>query len=404
MTTFETQFANPSGCPVTHFEAVNVASASAGWHQDNFDQKREQAAVHTGLANGHQYYLVTRMADIRKAYQTTDVFSNSAVTPTDPNPPYRWIPEMLDGREHVAWRQMLTPLWSPAAIHTLQPKLRQRFGEVLDGIADKGSCDFVADVALLFPNIIFMDLMGLPRDDADQFQAWEVAILHGSREADDSADRQMNAMMEVIGYFSQLIQQRRSSPQDDLLSYVLGSKIDGDEIPEQDVLDFCLLMFMAGLDTVASQLAYNFWHLATHDEDRRRIVAEPELMPKAIEELLRFYAFVTPGRKVVADTEIAGCPIKAGQMVYLPLVSANRDPREFENADKVVIDRKVNRHIAFGAGPHRCLGSHLAREELMIAMTMWHERIPEYRLAPGFEVTEHGGQMGIDSLHLEWDR
>jgi cytochrome P450 len=169
------------------------------------------------------------------------------------------------------------------------------------------------------------------------------------------------------------------------------------------VLDFCLLMFMAGLDTVATQLTFNFWHLATHDDDRQRLLAEPALWPTAIEELLRYYAFVTPGRKVVKDTEIAGCPVKAGQMVLLPFVSANRDPREFPDADRVVIDRKVNRHLSFGAGPHRCLGSHLAREELLTAMTMWHERIPHYRIPEGAEIREHGGQLGILGLPLEWD-
>jgi cytochrome P450 len=188
-----------------------------------------------------------------------------------------------------------------------------------------------------------------------------------------------------------------------MLSYVLAAKIDGAPIPVQDILDFCLLMFMAGLDTVASQLTYNFWHLATHSEDRERLLAEPELWPSAIEEFLRFYSFVTPSRKLSQDVEVAGCPMKAGQMVMMPLVAANRDPREFVDADKVIIDREINRHLSFGAGPHRCLGSHLAREELLTAMTMWHERIPNYRMVPGTTVPEHGGQMGITSLHLEWD-
>jgi len=394
---------NPAGCPVTHYAEVNTPMAPAGWHMDNFGVKREQAPVHTGDANGHQYFLVTRMADIRASFQNAAVFSNRAVTPTEPDPPYRWIPEMLDGKLHVAWRQLLGPLWVPAAVDKMRPNLVQRFGEVLDSVAAKGSCDFVAEVALLFPNVIFMDLMGLPREDADQFQAWEVAILHGAREGEDALPTQMDAMMAVVGYFSELIEQRREQPREDMLSYVLAARIDGEPIPDQDLLDFCLLMFMAGLDTVASQLTYSFWHLATHDDDRRRIVAEPAVIPSAIEEFLRYYSFVTPGRKVMHDTEIAGCPIKAGQMVYLPLVSANRDPREFDRADEVVIDREVNRHIAFGAGPHRCLGSYLAREELRIAMEMWHERIPEYRLAPGAEVMEHGGQLGIGSLPLVWN-
>jgi cytochrome P450 len=145
------------------------------------------------------------------------------------------------------------------------------------------------------------------------------------------------------------------------------------------------------------------WHLSTHATDRHRVAEDPEVIPMAIEELLRYYSFVTPGRKVVADTEIAGCPIRAGSMVYLPLVSANRDPREFEDADQVIIDRSDNRHIAFGAGPHRCLGSHLARQELRVAFEMWHARVPEYRLRADAELVEHGGQVGLDSLPLVWD-
>jgi cytochrome P450 len=133
------------------------------------------------------------------------------------------------------------------------------------------------------------------------------------------------------------------------------------------------------------------------------LVAEPSLFPTAMEEFLRYYSFVTPGRKVVHDTEVNGCPVKAGQMVYLPLVSANRDGSEFPDADKVVIDREVNRHIAFGAGPHRCLGSHLARQELRIGLMGWHARIPEYRLAEGAVIREHGGQIGLDNLPIEWD-
>jgi cytochrome P450 len=403
MTALESNLDNPTGCPVTHYAEVNTPSAPAGWHFDNFDAKREQAPVHIGDAGGHPYYLVTRMDDIRLSYQSADTFSNSAVTPPDPNPPYRWIPEMLDGRIHTTWRQLLGPWFSPGAVATLEPKVRQRFSEVLDTVADRGACDFVHDVALLFPNAIFMDIMGLPREDADRFQQWEVDILHGGRITDEDRQRQQQAMIAVINYFSELIADRRATPRDDLLSTALEWEIDGEPIPDKDLLDCCLLMFMAGLDTVAAQLTYSFWHLATHDEDRRRLVAQPTLIPTAIEEFLRYYSFVTPGRKVMNDTEISGCPVPAGSMVYLPLVSANRDPREFADADRVLIDREENRHIAFGAGPHRCLGSHLARQELRIAFEMWHQRIPEYGLADGAEIREHGGQIGIDNLPLVWD-
>lgn len=162
-------------------------------------------------------------------------------------------------------------------------------------------------------------------------------------------------------------------------------------------------MFMAGLDTVAMQLSYSMHHLALHPQDRRRLAAEPGRWPLAIEEFLRYYAFVSPARKVTRDTEIGGCPVSAGEMVWLPLASANRDPAEFPDADQVIIDRANNRHLAFGAGPHRCLGSHLARAELLIGLTEWHRRIPDYQLDAAIAVREHGGQVGLDNLPLRWD-
>jgi cytochrome P450 len=402
MTTVDREAEALQQCPVTHFHEVNKPTAEGGWHFANFDAKREQAPVHQGKAGEHDYFLITRMADIRANFQNPKVFSSTAVVPADPDPPYMWIPEMLDGQEHTAWRQLLGPLFSPAAIAALEPQVRKRFGEILDDIADRGECDFVQDVGLVFPNTIFMDIMGLPREDAVSFQKWETDILHMGYGDAAIAEIQYAAMMEVTAYFSELIQERRKHPRTDLLSVAIGWKIDGKPIPDDDMLAFCLLMFMAGLDTVAAQLAYSFWHLSRNDDDRRRIVEDPSLIPGAIEEFLRYYAFVTPGRKVLKDTEVAGCPIKAGQMVYMPIAAANRDPREFEDADKVIIDRQANRHIAFGAGPHRCLGSHLARQELRVALEMWHQRIPEYHMLEGSEVSEHGGQIGLDHLQLVW--
>jgi cytochrome P450 len=402
MTSVDDESTTATTCPVTHFHDVSRSRAEAGWHFANFDAKREQAPVHQGKAGESDYSLITRMADIRASFQNHQVFSNSAVVPSDPEPQYLWIPEMLDGHIHTAWRQLLGPLFSPAAVAALEPNVRGRFAEILDGIVDKGECDFVQEVGLLFPNTIFMDIMGLPRADADLFQHWETEILHTGYAEPGAQERQMDAMIAVSGYFAELIAERRREPQTDLLSTALSWRIDGEAIPDDDMLAFCLLMFMAGLDTVAAQLAYSFWHLATHENDRRRIAADPGLIPTAMEEFLRYYAFVTPGRKVMSDVTISGCPIKAGTMVFLPIASANRDPREFERPDEVIIDREVNRHIAFGAGPHRCLGSHLARQELRVAFEMWHERIPEYRLRDGAEVLEHGGQIGLDSLPLVW--
>ena len=382
------------------YEDVNLPVSAPCAHFEAFDELREQAPAHFGTALGTEFWLITRMEDIRATYQNTTAVSSSAVVPYDPDPVFKWIPEMLDPPSHTRWRQLLGPFFAPGAVDRLEPKIRQRFDEIMDELVERGRCDYVADVALRFPNTIFMEMMGLPLSDAAQFQVWETAILHSGPRDQEAA---LAAMGEVYGYFTELIAERRRSPREDIVSVASTWRIDGEPVTEQDLLALCLLLFMAGLDTVAMQLSYSMYHLASRPEDRRRVVEDPALFEPAIEEFLRYYAFVTPGRKAVQDLEIAGCPVKAGQMLWLPLVSANRDPREFPDADKVIIDRKDNRHLAFGAGPHRCLGSHLARRELMIGLTEWHRRIPDYRLDPDAEVREHGGQIGLDNLPLIWD-
>jgi cytochrome P450 len=387
--------------PSVQFEdLVSPVKQPPGWHFATYDRLREEGATHFGAASGNPFWMITRMADIRAAYQNPSTFSNSAIVPDAPNPPYLQIPEMLDPPLHTKWRRLLGPLFSPATIAAMTDKITARFDEILDDTAARGECDFVADIALRFPNTIFLEMMGLPVSDAATFQEWETAILHlGS----PNSPQAIAAMGSVTEYFSTLIEERRRRPQDDIVSKAIAWHIDGEPIPDGDLLAFCLLMFMAGLDTVAAQLSYSFLHLATNPADRQRIVDHPELIPTAVEELLRFYAFVTPGRKVMQDAEIAGCPIKAGDMLFLPLSAANRDPREFRDAGRVVIDRTANHHIAFGAGPHRCLGAHLARLELTTALERWHRRIPDYELDPDVAIREHhGGLIGLDNLPLRW--
>jgi cytochrome P450 len=377
---------------------VKFNACPVGTHFAAFDAFRDQADVIPGLAEGHPFYVLTHMEEIREALQQPEIFSNSSVTLGQPEPTFMWIPEMLDAPVHGKWRRLLGPIFSPASVEALRPKVEQRFDEILDDIAPRGRCDYVADVALRFPNTIFMELMGLPVEGADRFQEWETRILHGGNKGPDS----VAAMGEVKAYFAALLAERAAEPRDDILSKALQWEIDGERVTQADLESFCLLLFMAGLDTVAMQLSYSTYHLATNPQDRERIVRDPGLIPSAIEEFLRYYAFVAPSRKVMSDTEVAGCPIRKGEMVHLPLVSANRDPAEFPDADKVIIDRTDNRHLAFGAGPHRCLGSHLARQELLVGITKWHERIPSYRITPGAEIREHGGQIGLDTLPIEW--
>jgi cytochrome P450 len=367
---------------------------------DRTDSWRDRGRLHPGDGSGTRFWLFTEMDDMRAAYQMPDVFSNSAIQCDTPNPEYLQIPEMLDGREHGAWRRLMGPLFSPGSISAMESHIRERFDEILDQVAPRGHCDFVADVALRFPNTIFLELMGMPVEDADRFQEWETAILHEGSLSGPEASAARDA---VFGYFDELIADRRANPGDDIVSKAISWQIDGRPVTHEELLSYCLLLFMAGLDTVASQMSYAFYHLATHPTDRERIVADPSLVPIANEELLRYYSIVAPGRKVMKDVEVAGCPMKAGDMALLPLASANRDPKQFERADEVVIDRAVNPHIAFGAGPHRCIGSHLARLELKVAMEAWHARIPEYELDLAVPIGEHSaGLIGLNNLPLRW--
>ena len=180
---------------------------------------------------------------------------------------------------------------------------------------------------------------------------------------------------------------------DDLITELLHAEVDGEPIPDGHVLGIAALTLIAGVDTTWSAIGASLWHLATHQQDRRRLVEEPELLPTAVEEFLRAYSPVTMARIVSEDVEIRGCQMRRGDRVLLSFPAANRDPDAFPDADEVVIDRLDNRHVAFGVGIHRCAGSNLARMELRVALEEWLARIPEFRLEDGAQVTWAGGQV-----------
>jgi cytochrome P450 len=399
MTTTENTAAEKAGCPVHNYNFME--NKSAGAHHEDYDQFRSQGPWFWN-SFGPGFWTMVNHEGILEVLQRADVFSNQSVTPLDPDPAYKWIPEMLDGDEHRQWRTFLGPLFSPGKIAEMEQNVRDRAIELIDKLADRGECDFMADFAQQFPTSIFVEMMGLPIDELPHFMEWEHDILHT---AADEQERKMSGMQAVMGRFAQVVEERRREPKDDLVSKALALQIDGAPVSDSDLLAFCLLMFMAGLDTVSVTLGWSFLHLADNPEDRQKILDEPAVISTAIEEFLRAYAIVIPARKATEDIEIQGCPIRKGEMVSIPLNAATRDAAEFDDPTVVDITRSPNRHIAFGAGPHRCLGSHLARRELQIALEEWHKRIPNYRLAPGAreQLVETGGQLGLTSLPLVWD-
>jgi cytochrome P450 len=207
----------------------------------------------------------------------------------------------------------------------------------------------------------------------------------------------------LLAYFTEQIALRRQQPGDDLISELLQAQVDGGSLPDAHILGTVALTLIAWVDTTWSAIGSALWHLATHPHDRARLVAEPDLLPTAIEELLRAYAPVTMGRIATADIDVAGCPIKAGDRVLLNFPAANRDPDAFPDAGNVVIDRQVNRHIAFGVGIHRCAGSNLARMEMRVALEEWLANIPDFTLTDPAAVTWAGGQVrGPRSLPMRF--
>ncbi len=258
----------------------------------------------------------------------------------------------------------------------MTPKARAICNELIDAFIDKGHFDGAVDYAQHIPVRVIAHMLGVPETDGDLFRDWINAILN---EGITDYSMLMRGLEEMTDYFRPHMEARRKNPGDDLISYLVQQTYpDGSPFKDNHVLGSVRLLLVAGIDTTWSGIGSCIWHLATHPEDRRRLVNEPALMPTAIEEFLRAYAPVTMAREVKQETEINGCRFKQGEMVMLSFPAANRDPAMFPDADKVIIDRKENRHAAFGLGIHRCIGSNLARMELTVAVEELLKRIPEF--------------------------
>jgi cytochrome P450 len=273
----------------------------------------------------------------------------------------------------------------------LEPRVRAICNELIDEFIDEGKCDAAARYTKHVPVRTIAHMLGIPQRDSDLFIKWIHEILELGIKDDDAL---LRAVQEMTGYFAGHIESRKLNPTDDLISTLMKAKDkNGQPLSDMHVLGSLRLILIAGIDTTWSAIGASLWHLAKTPADRARLIAEPALMPTAVEELLRAYSPVTMAREVMKETMVSGCPIKPGNMVLLSFPAANRDPLMFPDADKVVIDRRENRHAAFGLGIHRCVGSNLARMEMTVAIEEWLKRIDEFRLDPAGRVTWSEGTV-----------
>jgi cytochrome P450 len=366
---------------------------------------REQCPVArvNGFDGAPTVYL-SRYEDVLWAMKHPEVFS-SAPEAVDIGQDQPLIPLQVDPPDHAKYRRFLDPEFSPKKMAALDADAREAVNRLIDGFVDRGACDFHEEFATPLPSSIFLALMGLPKSDLPTFLRWrDDTIRPDTEDLDEAAAIRDRVGSEITAYFESSLAERRGAPDDSLLYRIAVGEVDERPLTPEEQLGICHLLMLGGLDTVTATLDCMVLHLAREPERRRAIVEDPTLVAPAVEELLRHETPVTMViRMVKQDCEVGGVKLHAGDSAILLLGAGNADPAEFSDPEAPDFAREGNRHLAFGGGPHRCLGSHLARLELRVALEELHRRIPDYRVADGAEVTLSPAIRQAASLPLVWD-
>jgi cytochrome P450 len=352
--------------------------------QPDFRRMRDTCpvTVSSGIA------FLTKHADVEAALRNPEVFASKGrgnVGNTRPR-----IPVDIDPPEHRRYRRILDPLFSPREMARFEPDFTALTNRLLDGFADRGRCDFATEFAEPLPSLMFLQLLGLPLEDLHLLLGLKDAVMRPPSDGDVAAHMAASGQ-RIYDYFEDHLAKRSTARGNDVISRIIDADVDGEQLTHEEVVDILYMFTLAGLDTVTASLECFIAYLATHPDQRRLIVDDPGLMPSAVEELLRWESPVLfSARAAASDVTVRGFEIKAGTPVAVLLASANTDEEAFERADVVDLAREPNRHIAFGRGIHRCLGSHLARLELRVALTEFHRRIPDYAIEHGVELAWQG--------------
>lgn len=385
---------------VKHFDHYgDLASAEDPF--EAIEALRGERAVWSPEHGG--FWILTGVQDQRDLLHRTDAFT----TTVSGIPPYilgdnPLIPMNVDAPDHAKYRAILGPMFSPKAVEEWAAETRSTCVTLINGLAGKGKCEVMWEFARLVPLAVFQLFMGIEADQARKWTDWHWDVQNAIT---TNPEAQAAVMQRVLDTLRELITTRAASIDrgDDIPRRLLRSTIDERLLTEDEVLQICWNLFIASLDTTASAMVYFLYFLATHSEARNELASDLSLVPRALEELLRLNSFVISNRTATRDVDIAGVHMRAGDQVMLPTSLASRDPSEFSCPAEFQMRRLPNHHFAFGGGPHRCLGSHLARMELRIALEEWHRLIPDYHLATSSAPARRGGHLfSPEELHLEW--
>jgi cytochrome P450 len=382
--------------PLTKVMSYHASDPIPTYHE----MHDQTPVVRTKGVFGNHGVLISRYEDVLWALKHPEVFSSKDVVKVGNDVPL--IPLSVDPPDHAQYRRILDPQFSPRKMTALEPEMRALVNEVIDVFEARGECDFHDEFATPLPSTFFITLMGLPQTDLPMFLRWRDNTIRPQPTAEET-DQQIRERtgQEITAYFEAAIAERRVRPDGRLISALVDADIDGRPLTHAELLGACHLLFLGGLDTVTATLDCMVAYLARHPDRRRAVVDDPSLIPAAVEELLRRETpvMMVP-RLIVQDVEIAGVQCKAGDSASLMLGAGNVDHAEFDDPDDAQFDRRANRHLAFGGGPHRCLGSHLARLELRVALEEFHRRIPEYRIPDDVEIHYSAGIRQAESLPL----
>ena len=347
---------------------------------------------------GTPSWIVRRMDDLRKIYMDTDTFSSKDFSPFAKLVGESWtnLPVEIDPPDHAKYRAFINPLFTPKAMAKLEDKIRGYAVEYIESFRERGSCEFMADFAFEFPIKVFLELMDFPLSSTKQFLEWEYGLLH-----EMDMGKIADATRNVVGFLREQIEDRRKNPRDDIISYALNVEVDGRKLNEDELVGFTFNLFIGGLDTVSTNMGHQFLHLARNPRHQQLLKDDPKQIPHAIDEMMRAYAAVTTFRTCTKEIEFGGVKMMPGDKVAMSTTLAGRDPAEFPDPEQIRFDRKP-RHVSFGFGPHMCVGMHLAKREMRIAIEEFVNRMPQFWVKPDHQIEYHLGMIQPVTLPLVW--
>ncbi|WP_183927367.1 cytochrome P450 [Rhizobium mongolense] len=398
----------PDHVPPEMVRDFSLFTSAAMQRTKNGDPHAAVACAHAGppiffspynTRDGRGTWVITRANDQRKLLQDTATFSSHrSIFASALGENWPMIPLELDPPAHGVFRSLLNPLLSPKRVMALEPAVRERAIALIDMIsASSTSCDVMKDFAFPFAVSIFLRFLGLSDERLDTFVGWAKDLLHGD------GIKRTAAARTIVAFIDDLAAMRRKEPADDFMTFVVQADVEGRQLTDEEVRGIGVLLFVAGLDTVATAIGFDLAYLARNPKDQELLRSEPDRIVLAAEELLRAYSTVQIIRVATKDIDFEGAPIRKGDYISCPTMIANRDPAEFECPNTIDLAREDNRHTAFAYGPHRCLGSHLARREIVIGLEEWLSRIPDFRIKEGTAPITYGGHVfGIENLMLDW--